>query len=160
MKVNLLYDDPKGARQGHFNVDPKASPRDDPHGRTPCPLDDLSAFVEDAEATELIALDVLSLFPCQDSAERALGHWRGKVRRGGVLTLSFYSASALARKLTNGDISLAEFNLVFFGRGNKRVSLDHDLVKGWMAKDPSFELTWAALDGSSGLVILKYRREG
>ena len=136
MRVNILLDDPKGVRADWFNADPFA-PDDDPHGRTRCspaPHGDdpgLARFVGAAEALEVSAREVLDAWDLS-SVPAVLSHWAGRLRRGGLLFVSFHDARSVARRLLADEMSLEEANGVLHGRRRSSLTWRHvnDLLRG------------------------------
>jgi hypothetical protein len=112
VKLNLLVNNPGGVRSGYVNVDPVA-----PEGnsdRIACPLEKLDATCDAAEAEELVALDILDLFPAK-VADAVLDHWLSRLAHGGKITLSVVDMMEVARGFTARSLSIEDANLLLHG---------------------------------------------
>jgi hypothetical protein len=113
MKVNLLIDNPDEALSGYVNLDPYAKPDD--KTRTRCEaLGDLSSIVDDGEAEEIVARDIVEYFR-QVDVDQILNHWLGKLRRGGTLTITFVDIRDVTKGYLNGSLSVEDYNILVHG---------------------------------------------
>jgi hypothetical protein len=112
MKINLLLDNPGGARSGYLNIDP-AAPPDDPD-RLAGPVDDLGHAADAGEATHLVALDILDYFPAGE-ADAVLERWLSRLAHGGRLTMSVVDMREVARGLLAGTLGDQEANELLYG---------------------------------------------
>lgn len=113
MKVNLLLDNPGDVRSGYLNIDPFAPAEGDQ--RVKGDVSDISWAVDDAEATEIVALDVIDFFPARD-ADRVLNNWLSKLARGGRLTVSAVDVREVARAFLAGTLHLDDVNDLLHGK--------------------------------------------
>lgn len=114
MKLHLTIGGNAPPREGHLNVDPLAEPGGP---RIFGHLGDLSGHVEDCEAAEIVALDVLDYL---DPAlgEATLDHWTRKLRRGGLLVVGGLDLTEVCRQLGLRKIGLAVANELIYGRAS------------------------------------------
>jgi len=145
MKINLLIDNGAGVRSGYVNIDPYADSNND--SRISADLTNLSHTVDDGEATEIIAHDVLSYYP-QSLASRILENWVKKLAYGGTITVSALDQTEVARHINSGFLTVEQANLLLHGAQEK----DWDTIKS------SFTLTrLAEALESLGLKIIRRR---
>lgn len=111
MKINLLLNS-KAVRSGYTNLDPLAPPGDP--DRIPGTLTNLDDFVEDAEATEIVALDVIDFVPSTDTND-VLAHWIRKLRHGGILTIGGVDLRDVCKAVVFQQLNLTEANLLLYG---------------------------------------------
>lgn len=114
MKLNLLIDNPGDVRSGYVNVDPLA-PESSPDGRVRAHLHDLSVVVDDGEAAEIVALDVLDYFP-QAQADDVLSGWLKKLAHGGRLTIGVVDLKEVARGVVQHTLSAEDVNELLHGK--------------------------------------------
>jgi hypothetical protein len=114
MKLNLLIDNPADVRNGYINVDPYA-PVQDEHGRVAADLSDLTHSVDNGEAAEIIAYEILDYYPAK-LGDALLDNWLRKLAHGGTLTISTVDHSEVARAIGHGRLSLAETNELLHGK--------------------------------------------
>jgi len=113
LKVNILWGDRDGALTGYLNVDPLAGPdwalsiRGD--------VMDLSPFVGPAEASEVVAHDVLDCLDAGD-VDAALAHWASRLRHGACLHLSTLNFREVARLEAQGRLGRDELNRLIYGK--------------------------------------------
>lgn len=100
VRVNLLCNDPGGVRSGCINIDPAADLSD---ARLKGDLHDLSPFVDDGEASEIVACDVIDRYE-RGSVPAVLAKWAAKLKKGeGELFFSFLDVYAFSRSLLSGE---------------------------------------------------------
>lgn len=110
MRVNLLLNSPT-MRNGFLNIDPFATPGDGKiYGHVTC----LDGHVEDAQASEILASDVLDFLPPK-AVNDAVTHWIKKLRHGGTITIGGLDLREVARRLSSHQISIDEANLLVYG---------------------------------------------
>ena len=112
MRVNLLLNNPGDVRSGYLNIDP-FSPGDDPD-RVNGDVLDLSHTLDDGEASELLAHDILDFCP-NGNADVVLNSWLKKLAHGGQLSLSVTDLREVARAVLADRLSLEEANRLLFG---------------------------------------------
>lgn len=120
MKLNLHMESPGDERSGYVNIDASQSA-------------DIDGFVDDGEASEIVALDVLDYFPGPD-VDDILNKWLKKLAHGGVLTLSVVDLREVSRAILAGSISLVDANELLFGKQEK----------DWQFKKSAFTLSQLA----------------
>lgn len=113
MRINLLIDNPKDVRSGYVNIDPLA-PANDPAGRVNGVLHDLSHTVDDGEAVEIIANEILEYHP-GGVLDDVINNWLKKLAHGGTITLSTIDVREVARNIWLGTIDLDEANTLLYG---------------------------------------------
>jgi hypothetical protein len=111
MKVNLILHD-QGPLSGYTNVYPFAD--DQTPGMTRGDVSNLDALVEDGEATEIVALDVIDFLPAS-AADDVLAGWARKLRHGGKITIGGVDIREVARRLVNQQIDPAQANAILHG---------------------------------------------
>lgn len=121
MKLNLLIDNPDDVRSGYVNIDPFAEPCD-PHGRVKGALHDLGHTVDDGEASEIVANDVLDYHPGA-VLDDVLNNWLKKLARGGTLTVSTVDVREVARLVWFGNVDINEANNLLHGEQKKEWQL-------------------------------------
>jgi hypothetical protein len=117
VKINLLIDNPGDLRSGYLNVDAVA-PDGCTDGRVKGDLSNLDEFVDDGEATEIVALDVLDCFPGAD-ASTVLSRWCSKLAHGGTLTVSVVDVREVARGVLANTLSPDDTNELLHGKQEK-----------------------------------------
>jgi hypothetical protein len=111
MKLNLLLHG-QDLRGGYLNVDPFAEPDSD---KVVGSVTNLDALVHDAQADEIIALDILDFLPACD-VDATLEHWVSKLRHGGTVTIGGLDLHEVARRFHLGQIDLDAANQLIHGR--------------------------------------------
>jgi hypothetical protein len=111
MKINLLYNS-NMVRAGYLNLDPFAPP-DDPD-RINGDIVNLDEYVEDAEATDIIALNVIDFMPSSDTNDIIVG-WIKKLRHGGTITIGGVDIRDVAKATIYQQLSLTDTNLLLYG---------------------------------------------
>jgi hypothetical protein len=109
MKINLILDG--HPLSGYKNIDP--------HGygdeaKTVGDLENLHDIVEDAEATEILALDIIDFLPL-NSVEPAISHWISKLRHGGKIAIGGKDLWQISKASYQKILGLAEANEVIHG---------------------------------------------
>lgn len=125
MKVNLLYGVIGKVQTGYLNIYPFAEEETE-HVQMG-DIQNLDQFVCDAEATEIIAIDVLDYVELP-KITNVLDHWSSKLRKGGKLILGCTDGYIAAKAFADYKISVEEFNIIIHGSQEmphliKRVSL-------------------------------------
>jgi hypothetical protein len=110
MKLNLTLNGE--ARDGYTNIDP--FPSADPR-KVRGDIRNLTE-VDDGEAEEIIAIDVLDRFTLPDT-EKVITHWISKLKHGGELTIGFTDLIELAKAIANRSVNLDQANQILFGSG-------------------------------------------
>jgi hypothetical protein len=105
VKVNLLVGNPGGVRSGYINIDVKKAED----------VADISEHVDAAEASEVVALDIIDRFPASDG-DKVLDNWLSRLARGGVLTMSFVDVREVARGILSGKLSPEDIQELLHGR--------------------------------------------
>ncbi len=147
MKLNLFIDNPDAARQGYKNIDPVA-----PIGHADILRENLAelASVDDAECSEIVALDVLEYFPPADT-DKILTTWIRKLGHGGMLTVGFTDLYQLVKHTYNRTLNISEVNLYLHGNQKSPWNLKRNTF--------STDLISEVLQGK-GLKILSKRIDG
>ncbi len=111
MKVNLLIHS-NAVRSGFTNVDPLASPGSP--DRVQGSVTNLDEIVEDAEATELVALDVIDYVPAPD-VPGVIAGWVRKLRHGGQITIGGVDLRDVAKAVVFQQLSPNEAAGLLYG---------------------------------------------
>jgi hypothetical protein len=74
----------------------------------------LEDMVDDAEASEIRAMDVLQSY-CVAEAYKTLDKWISKLKHGGLLTIGFVDIYELSKALANRSIPLEVANSILYG---------------------------------------------
>ena len=147
MKINLLYGH-GDQLQGYITIHPFAVEETDS-----VRIDDvrnLDRVVEDAEATEIIAADVIDYLGL-DEVNPALDHWIKKLRHGGTIIIGGCDSYDAAKALVQYEVDLETFNM---------------LIHGTKDAPHLFKKTCLTLPGlveyleQHGLKVIKKRRNG
>jgi len=128
MRVNLLFDNPGAVRSGYLNIDPFA-PTPDTHGRVVGDVNNLDKLVENGEAEEIVAHDILGYFPPQQ-VDEVLGNWLGKLAHKGILTVACPDVGEAARQFLQNLIRIEDYNVLLHG----------EQTEGWQLRRSSFTL--------------------
>jgi len=110
MKLNLLWG--TNPRNGYTNVDPFGFGDEQ---KTLGSLHQLNDIVDDNEAEEIIAEDVIDFLP-RDSVVETIQHWISKLCHGGTLIIGGVDAYEVARAFANYEINLADLNYLLHGK--------------------------------------------
>ncbi len=101
MKVNLLVNSPHFHRNGYLNIDPFA--KDGDQHRVRGDVSNLDALVDDGEAEEIVAYEILDLFPFRDGGT-ILNNWLKKLKKGGTIVLTSLDILSVAKDLHFGNL--------------------------------------------------------
>jgi hypothetical protein len=129
MRVQLTLGGTSPPREAYLNLDPLATPGD---GRVPCSFADLSEFLDDAEASEIVALDVVDRLMTTD-ADATLIHWVSKLARGGTLAIGGLDLAELSRRCWSRQMSLELANSLLYG-GHPRACRRSARSLSWAAE--------------------------
>jgi hypothetical protein len=147
MKLNLLYGHGDHLQE-YININPFALEETD--NTRIADVKQLDSIVEDAEATEIIAADVVDYLSMEE-INKALDHWISKMRHGARLVIGGCDSYDAAKALVQFEIDLETFNL---------------LVHGTQDQPHLFKKMCLTLSGlcdyleEKGLKIIKKRRNG
>lgn len=108
MKINLLLNSDQ-IRNDFLNIDPLAP------NNTIGDITNLDDLVDDAEATEFIALDVIDYLP-PSALDAILTNWLKKIRHGGLITIGGVDIMQVAKALYRQEVSMTEANILLYGR--------------------------------------------
>lgn len=112
MRINLLYLE-EGARAGFVNVSPFATEETD-ELKIGDPTFNLDKLVDDAEATEIIANDVIDYLPASIVMD-VLDHWVGKLRHGGRLVIGGTDLYEVCKGFTTYALDVHQANAHLHG---------------------------------------------
>ncbi len=113
MKLNLLWSG--HALNGYINVDPFGFGEE---GKVVADVKNLDDVVDDAEATEIIAEDIIDFLPLGD-VERVIEHWIKKLRHGGKIIVGGTDMFEVCKAFSNYTIDLAMANYLLHGAQEK-----------------------------------------
>lgn len=111
MKINLLRNT-NDVLSGYLNIDPFTMGTDT--DKVAGGLTDLSYHVDDAEASEIIARDILDYFD-PPTGDRALENWIRKLRHGGKLVVGGTDLYEVAKAITNYSLLPEAANKLLYG---------------------------------------------
>lgn len=120
MKVNLLLDNPAGVRNGYINIDPFAPDND--RDRVKGDVSTISHSIDDGEASEILAYDILDFFAA-NMADEILAHWLSKLAHGGTLTVAVIDLLEVARGVTSHIVSIEQAQDLLHGLQEKKWDL-------------------------------------
>jgi hypothetical protein len=115
VKVNLLIGG-TDIRNGWTNIDMLAGPSetDRMNGDVGC----LDSNVDDAEAAEIVALDIIDFLPVPLVFD-ALDNWAKKLRHSGTLTIGGVDLREVAKAVSVQQIGINDANAVLYGDHNE-----------------------------------------
>jgi hypothetical protein len=148
MKVNLIYGQ-GDTLNGYLNLHPFAM--QDTENTKIADVKNIDRYVCDAEATEIIATDVVDYLVLYEVPE-VISHWIKKLRHGGKLIIGGVDVAHVSRDFSKGDIDLETTNKLLHGIQTqphmvKRVNLTINGICQF-------------LQGDHGLKIIKKRHDG
>lgn len=113
-RVNLLIDNPNSARSGYINIDPFADGKNDLIIKGD--ISNLDEHVDDAELSELIALDILHYFNGSD-VDTILNQWIKKLAHKGQITISVTDVYEVSHAFFHKakDWNIDKFNEIMYG---------------------------------------------
>lgn len=100
MKINLLRNS-NDIINGYLNIDPFAQPGEN---KVAGDITNLDSWCEDAEATEIIARDVID-FLDPPTVNNALSNWLKKLRHGGRLVIGGVDLYEVGKAITEFEIN-------------------------------------------------------
>ncbi len=111
MKLNLLLDNEAGCIPDALNLDPMAS-----QGQKTvlCDITILDEYVEDGEADEIVARNILSYFDAGRVTE-IISQWVKKTARGGSLTISDVDIVQAWKAYNRAELNFIELNHCLYG---------------------------------------------
>ena len=114
-KINLLYGS-GDVLHTHLNLDPFTSDETDVLTRSD--IKNLDSFVDDAEAQEIIALDVIDYIPLTD-INAVIKHWVSKLRHGGLLIIGGTDLFEVSKAFAQYRLDITEANKLIHGEQSK-----------------------------------------
>jgi hypothetical protein len=111
VKVNLLLNSPD-IRSDYLNIDPYADPAD--RDKVTGSLINLDEHVDDGEAVDLLALDIIDYIGSNETNE-AIASWLKKLRHGGTITIGGIDLRGVSHAFLHHQISLTEANILLYG---------------------------------------------
>lgn len=111
MKLNLTLD-LAGQRSGYVNINPLADPNSPDFIRSN--IDNLSIYVDDGEAKEIIALDLIDFVPIQEK-ENIVRHWLSKLALGGTITIGGNDLWQITKAFTFNQLELTQAAELLYG---------------------------------------------
>jgi hypothetical protein len=114
-KINLLYGS-GDVLHTHLNLDPFTSEETDALIRSD--IKNLDSFIDDAEAQEIIALDVIDYIPLTD-INKVIQHWVSKLRHGGSLIIGGTDLFEVSNAFSQYRIDITQANKLIHGEQSK-----------------------------------------
>jgi hypothetical protein len=115
MKINLLLNNPAGALSGYINIDAIHECEPDlEKGLFHSDVTPLDKLVDDGEAEQIVATEILEYFPAKD-VDGILDGWLKKLKHGGTIIVTDIDALEVNRSLLNRRISMEDVNLLLYG---------------------------------------------
>jgi hypothetical protein len=111
MKVNITLNTNE-PRNGYINLNPLADPNDANFIRTN--INELGVYLDDGEAEEIIALDVVDYVPLAEK-ENILRHWLSKLAIGGTITIGGNDLRQIAKALSFNQLDLNQTAELLYG---------------------------------------------
>lgn len=119
MKLNLTLE-AGSPRSGYVNINPLADPNDPNFIRAN--VNELGIYVDDGEAKEIIALDLIDFVPIQEK-ENIVRHWLSKLALGGTITIGGNDLGQIARAHALNQIDLGQTAELLYGNQLQRSGL-------------------------------------
>ena len=113
MRINLMWGN-GSPLSGYTNVDPHSY---DKEGVINSDITDLNDIVGDAEATEILAGDVIDYLP-KEIVAKAIGHWVTKLRHKGRIVIGGHDIYEITKIVSQQGISAEEISSVLHGEQN------------------------------------------
>lgn len=110
-KINLLYGQ-GDYMSGHINIDPLNATGDK---IVKGDWKNLDEWVEDAEATTILALHGVVEYIPRPEIDSVIDHWVKKLRHGGTLVVNFMDCYEIAKEFVAFNTPLTEFNQFLHG---------------------------------------------
>ena len=114
-KINLLYGS-GDVLDTHLNLDPFTAEETDALIRAD--VKNLNDFVDDAEAEEIIALDVIDYMPLRD-INTVIEHWVSKLRHGGSLIIGGVDLLEVSKAFVQYRLDITQMNQLVHGEQSK-----------------------------------------
>lgn len=114
-KINLLYGS-GDVLHTHLNLDPFTAEETD--SLTRADVKNLNDFVDDAEAQEIIALDVIDYIPLMD-INKVIEHWVTKLRHGGSLIIGGVDLFEVSKAFAQYRLDITQANQLIHGEQSK-----------------------------------------
>lgn len=149
MKLNLTLD-LAGQRSGYVNINPLADPNNPDFIRSN--IDNLSIYVDDGEATEIIALDLIDFIPLQEK-ESVMKHWLSKLAIGGTITIGGTDLYQVAKAFALNQLKLGETAAFLYGDNLSRSGLITCAQMKKILEDSGLKVLEARLNNFSYHVI-------
>ena len=144
MKVNIICGG--HALTGYVNIDPLA--RDEPN-KVAADFGNLDKLIHDAEATEILALEVLHYIPFH-KLSAVLSNWVKKLRINGKIAVGGYDIGDVCKSYANKTCGLEDLNALIYGGETNPLAFSSAVSMSYL-KD---------MIESLGLKILKKRKNG
>jgi hypothetical protein len=119
MKLNLTLE-ANSSRSGYVNINPLASP-DDPNFIR-ANVNELGLYVDDGEAKEIIALDLIDYVPIQEK-ENIVRHWLSKLALGGTITIGGNDLGQITKAFAYNQLELSQAAELLYGNQLARSGL-------------------------------------
>ena len=113
MKINLILDG--HPLSGYRNIDPYGFGDET---KTVGDIHNLNDIVEDAEATEILALDVIDFMP-SDTVLTAISHWVSKLRHRGTIVIGGKDLWQISKAIHQKILDITEANEAIHGTEEK-----------------------------------------
>jgi|TARA_R110002020_G_scaffold248502_1_gene462526 hypothetical protein len=115
VKINLLYGS-GDLLHTHLNLDPFTP--DETNILVRADVKNLDNFVDDAEAQEIIALDVIDYIPLTE-INKVIGHWVSKLGHGGSLIIGGTDLFEVSKAFSQYRLDITEANKLIHGEQYK-----------------------------------------
>lgn len=112
----------------------------------------LDSTVCDAEAIEILALDIIDYIPINET-NKVLDHWVSKLRMGGKMIVGGVDAFSVAKAFSSYQISIDEYNELVHGVDKPRlVSLTMGGLTSYFEQKHGLKIIKKRYDGFSYLI--------
>ena len=110
MKLNLLWGTGHPL-SGYVNIDPHSYNKE---GIVNGDVTKLDEFVEDSEATEILAMDIIDFIP-YSIITATVSHWVKKIRLGGKIVIGGIEIYEISKIFAQQGIGIEEFLIAAYG---------------------------------------------
>ena len=114
-KVNLIYG-VGDTLHTHLNINPFTEEESENIVR--CDITNIDKYVDDAELTELVAMDVIDYVPI-DKVDETLTNWVKKIRIGGSIIIGGTDLIEVAKSLAAYKIDITDANILIHGEQSR-----------------------------------------
>lgn len=151
MKINLLMNNKSGVLNNCLNLDPYG----DNQARQKTDITNLDNIVDNGEADEILARDILCYFPLLETP-RLIDGWLKKLRKGGKLLIEGTDYEKVCMDVYYGNLNFSDFHDMIYGKGllKKNCLSLSGLTKYVRENHPRTQVTLSRFDGYNFILEL------